>query len=312
MRWLLFLLVCVTSANADVTRKQTVSSQFMGANEGTTTEYYSGDRHATESTLRWTRGLMKTMSGGKPVESGTIVRLDKELIWTLNPKDKTYTEMTFAQFRDMMKKGAGEMEQAKEEPADTAREEMYEWTIRKVESNEPKIIHGWNCRNMFVEATGVNKKDSVDKVIITINAWNCPDVPGAKEILDFNERYMKALGLDETVLTPGLMQASMLFQKELKAVIETGKNVPGEPVQSLMEIKHNQLKGRSLGKEVSETAKNQLLAKLPFGKIKEPKVEKPEYELKVKFSLSSALNEASTNAVDAAKFEIPAGHKLKK
>ncbi|HEY3293876.1 MAG TPA: hypothetical protein VGL38_00405 [bacterium] len=313
MKWLLILLVCVTAANADVTRKQTVSSQFMGANEGTTIEYYSADRHATESTLKWTRGMMKTATGGKTVESGSIVRLDKQLVWSINPKDKTYTEMTFEQFREMLKKGNAEVEKAEGERPDTAREEMYTWTVVDKSEAQPKMIGGWNCRNVRIEATGVSKADSMDKVIMTIDTWNSPDVPGAKEITEFGERYVKALGLDKEALTPGLMQASAMYQKQFKELIEAARKAPGEPVQSLMEIKRNQLKGPDIGKAIAEGAKNELMGKLPFGRKKEaPKEQKPEYEVKVKFSVTSTLTEASTSATDAAKYEIPAGYKLKK
>jgi len=52
---------------------------------------------------------------------------------------------------------------------------------------------------------------------------------------------------------------------------------------------------------------------LPFGKKKAPPKEEPvQYELKVKFSVQSELTEASVAAVDAGKFEVPAGYKLKK
>jgi len=312
VRWLLLLLVFATASYADVTRKQTVSSQFMGASDGTTIEYYSGDLHATESTMRWTGGLMKTATGGKPVDSRSIVRLDKQLVWTLNPKDKTYTEMTFAQFRDMMKKGMAEAKTSGDERPDTVREDMYTWKVEDKSEAAPKLIHGWNCRNVHVEATGVNKADSLDKVIITLDTWNSPDVPGAKEIADFGLRYFKALDLDQEALTPGLQQTSALYQKQLKELMEAAKKAPGEAVQSLMEVKHNQLKGPNIGKEIAAGAANELMGKLPFGKKKAPKEEKPEYELKVKFSTTTELTEASTSAADASKFEIPAGYKLKK
>jgi len=312
MRWLLVLLLLASASFADVTRKQTVTSQFMGASEGTTTQYYSGDHHATESTMRWTSGFMKTASGGKPVESGTIVRLDKQVVWTLSPKDKTYQEMTFAEFRDMMKKGITEANQAQQEHPDTVAEEMYSWTVQDKSDSQAKVIHGWNCKNVDLEATGVNKKDSLDKVVITINLWNSSDVPGVKEMADFNLRYMQALGLGQEALTPGLNQASLLYQKQFSQLIEASKKAPGEPVQSLMEIKHYQLKGPDIGKAVGEGVKNELMGKLPFGKKKAAAPEKPVYDWNVKFSTTSELTEATMSAVDAAKFEIPAGYKLKK
>jgi hypothetical protein len=234
-------------------------------------------------------------------------------VWTLDPGKKTYTEMTFAEFREMMKTGMAEVEKAEEEEPDTAAEEMYTWTVEDKSDPQPKTIGGWECRNARIEATGVNKTDSLDKVIITFDLWNSTGVPGAEEIRDFQARYLKALGLDETALTPGLTQAALLYQKQFESLMEAAKKAPGEPVQSVIEIKRNQLKGQSLGKAVAEGARQEVLGRLPFGKKKsEPKPEKPEYILKTKFRVATELTEAETTSVDAAKFEIPTGYKLKK
>lgn len=316
MRWLLVVLLLVSAAQADVTRKHKVTSTaFMGNYEATTVEYYASDRHAQESSTKFTSGLMKTMMGSKERPSGEITRLDKELVWQLDPNKKTYTEKTFAQFREELKKGTKEMEDArKNAPKDTVSEDMYQWTV--VDKSDPatKTINSWACKNVYIEATGVNKSDSLDKVIITINTWNSEAVPGAGEIADYNLRYLKALGMDETALVPGLTTSAILYQKQFQALIEAAKKAPGEPVQSLMQIQQNQLKSPDVGKAMAEGAKNELMGKLPFGGMKKkepPKDQKPEWELKTKFMVNSDLTEATTGAVDAGKFEVPAGFKKK-
>ncbi|RPH94819.1 hypothetical protein EHM69_06330 [candidate division KSB1 bacterium] len=317
MIWILAILILATTVQADVTRSHKITSQFMGSSESTTTDYYMSDKQATESTIKWTSGMMKTMSGGKEQASGNIVRLDKEVIWALDHKKKTYTEMTFAEFREMMKKGMKEMEGmegAEEEAPDTTAEEMYTWTVEDKSDPQPKTILGYSCKNAHIVATGVNKNEPNDQVIITFNMWNSTEVPGAQEITDFQTRYMKALGLDIEALTPGLMQAVMLYQKQFEQLVEAAKKAPGEPVQNLIEIKRQQLKGVSLKKAVSEGAKEELLGKLPFGKKKkeEKKEEKPEWEMKVKFSVNTELTQAAASAVEATRFDVPAGYKLKK
>ncbi len=309
--WLLALLCLAGSAQADVTRKHTVSSQFIGASEGTTADYYTADKQATESTLRWTRGFMKTATGGKPTDAVNIVRLDKEVVWSLDPKKKTYTEMTFAQFKEQLQKGLQQSEQAEEEAPDSAHEELYTWTTEDQSVAESKTINGWACKNAKFVATGVNKNDSLDKVIITVDMWNSPDVPGKDEIMAFSERYMQALGLDATLLTPGLTSAAMLYQKQMQGAIEAAKKAPGEPVKSLVEIKRHALQGPSLGKAMKEGAANELMGKIPFGKKKAPKQEAPTYVDKIKFSTISELTEATQTAVDGAKFDVPAGFKKK-
>ena len=92
--WLIALLALTVAAQADVTRKHTSKSTVhpLGTNKATTSDYYASDRSASESETKWSRGFMKTMTRGKKVEERNIIRLDKELIWSLDLKKETYTE----------------------------------------------------------------------------------------------------------------------------------------------------------------------------------------------------------------------------
>jgi hypothetical protein len=190
----LILLLIVGVAQADVTRKIKTTTRFMGESEGSSVSYYTADRSADESATRWISGLMKTMTGGKETQSCTITRLDKELIWTLNPEDKTYTEMTFAQFRDKIKKGLAEMEESKEQRDTTeVSEDMDVWSVEVQSDPTPKTINGWTCKNVKMVAIGTHKENPQDKVWITFDQWNCPDVQGIQEVRDFQKRYLKAL-----------------------------------------------------------------------------------------------------------------------
>ncbi|MBU0507684.1 hypothetical protein KKH27_02435 [bacterium] len=315
MFWILPLLVLLAaSANADVVRKQQTTAEFWGANEATTTFSIAGDRSADESVTKWTRGFMKTATRGKPTESKTIVRLDKQVIWTLDPKKKTYTEMTFAEFREMLEKGMAEMKEESEEGEDTATvgEDMYEWTVEDLSEPEPKRIGSYTCRNVHLVATGVNKEEANDQVVITMDTWNSEEVPGRDEIAEFYRKYAAALGLDEWALTPGLLQAATAYRQQFAALYDAFKKAPGESVQSLIEIKRHALKGKSLGKLASQAAQEELTSKLPFGGGKKKKKEEaPEWVWKVRFRSTGELIEASTNPVEAATFEIPAGFKKK-
>ncbi|MBI5058804.1 hypothetical protein HZB60_03350 [candidate division KSB1 bacterium] len=309
---ILILLLIATSAFADVTYKRKSSTLGFGASEGTATEYFTTDRSATESSTRWTRGMMKTMTGGKEVASTNIVRLDKELVWDVNPKEKEYKEMTFAEFRELIKKlneDAGKAEAG--EPVDTTTEDMYEWKVETLSDPNPKTINGFACKNLKLVATGTNKQDANDRVIITFDSWNCPAVPGQEEVTAFSAAYAKALGFDIEAARPGFQQAIMLYQKQFEQLAEAAKAAPGLAVTSLVEIKRNQLVGPKLGAVMKEGMKNEVIGKLPFGKKKEPKQEAPKYEERVKFSVQTELLEARLGAVEAAKFEVPAGFKLK-
>ncbi len=253
---------------------------------------------------------MKTMTRGKKVKSTTIIRLDKKLVWTLDPKKETYQEMTFAEFKAQLEQGAAEMKQATEEEEEQAEpdgEDNYEWTVEDVSKDKPKKINGWSCRNAHVIATGINKEDPKDKVVISIDTWNSEEVPGANEIADFNMRYMKAIGLDEAVLTPGLVQAALLYKDKLSTLIEAAKKAPGEPVDSMIEIKHNRKKGKSVGEAIGEGAADELMKKVPFGLGKKKSSKGPVYEMKTVFKIEDELTEAAQGNVEGLQFEIPEG-----
>lgn len=310
---LLAVLMLSIAAQADVTRKHSTTSKFMGTNSATTTDYYTADRSASESSTKWTKGFMKTMTRGKAVESTTIIRLDKELVWTLDPKKGTYQEMTFAEFKEMLEQGMAEMEQAQsdeeiEEEAEPGTEDMYEWTTEDVSDHEPKTINGWLCKNAHIVTTGIHKEDPKDKVVISFDTWNSEEVPGTAEIADFQMRYMKAIGLDERVLTPGLLQIAALYQEKMAALIDAVKKAPGEPVQSLIDIQHNRQKGKSVGQAIGEGAAGELAKKVPFGFGKK-KDKEPVYEMKTVFSVENELTEATESAVEGAVFEVPEGYK---
>jgi hypothetical protein len=313
MYWLIVLLLVASVAQADVTRKVKTTMHFMGESEGTSVEYYAPDRSADESDLHWTSGIMKTMSGGKETKSVTITRLDKGLIWTLQPKDQTYSEMTFAEFRDKMQKGMTQMQEVEAEKDTTASsEDMYDWKVEVQSDSLPKTINGWSCRNVKLVAVGTNKQDPEDKIWITVDNWNSPDVPGGQEIRDFQMKYAKEIGLDEHLLTPGLMQATGPYEKEFASLVEESKKAPGEAVMGSIEIKRNELVGPSTASLAREAAAAEIKSKLPFGAKKETKSEAPHREERVKFRTTTELLEVTTGPIDAAKFEIPSGYKLKK
>ncbi|MFO1320557.1 MAG: hypothetical protein U1F52_13150 [Burkholderiales bacterium] len=58
--------------------------------EGTTRSYTRSDMHREDSTLKGTGTVTRFLVGNN--ESARIERLDRRLVWTLDPKEKTYTE----------------------------------------------------------------------------------------------------------------------------------------------------------------------------------------------------------------------------
>lgn len=321
MKNLLLIIVCLLLAattSADVKReyRSVATIGKLGTNQATGTDFYSADKYSGESTVKWTGGFMKTTTGGKAVEGVAITRLDRDSVYTVNHNKKTFSAMSIAEFREQLKKGMVDTEGAvPEEEGDTtaAPPDQYEWTVQDLSDTDPKVINGWECRNAHVVATGVNKQDSLDKVIITLNTWNSESVPGVAEITEYSRKYLAALGLDDIAMTEGLMSAAFLYAAQIEEVLDKAKNARGEAVESILKVEHNRLKGKKLSQAAKEGVADELAKKVPFGLGKKKKAEeKPEYILKTIFSSERNLLSASVEPVDAAKFEVPSGYKLKK
>src|ERR1700722_4543758 len=80
-------------ARADVTiQEQTTYDLSLIKAHGTSTELTSGDKQRRDSDMHCD-GMMSFFC--RNLGAGEITRLDKDLTWTLNPKDKDYTETHF-------------------------------------------------------------------------------------------------------------------------------------------------------------------------------------------------------------------------
>jgi len=308
---LLILLALATASFADVTRQTKIVTKGFGGLESSQTATYTADKSSDVSKSKWTSGFMKTMTGGKEQETNTITRLDKELIWTLDARKKTYTEMTFAEFRKQLEDAQKQMKESEEDIPDTTAEEMYTWKVETISDPNPKTINGWECKNARMVATGTNKQDSLDWVKIDFSLWNSEQVPGTQEIRDFQMKYLTALGLDEWAQNMSLQMAVALYQNQFAQLVEELKKAPGETVQSTLEMRRHQLVGPNLGQAMKEGMKNELMGKLPFGKKKETPQE-PKWEERVKYFMQSDLLSSTVAPAEATQFDVPAGYKLKK
>ena len=99
---------------ADITMQQRITTEAGGAmsfmsSESTATTFISSDKSRSETKMAPKSGLMGSLM--KNLDTVSIMRLDKDLIWQLSPEKQQYSEMTFAQLREQMAKA---MEQLKD------------------------------------------------------------------------------------------------------------------------------------------------------------------------------------------------------
>lgn len=340
---LLSLLFAFTALEAQITIESiTTSDGFMGMGASVSTEksYTQGDARREESNVKFTGGIMKHMS---PKETQIeITRLDKEVIWQMNDKDKKYTEMTFAEFKKMMEEGllnqpmTGKPESKQEKKPEG--EPEYEWqapVVKARDLGEKKEINGFNCKHYLVTVTTIGKQlatGKLDTLLLSADMWNSVSAAAAmKKANEFDMRLAKALGLDKMAQTMGPLMAQ--YGEQFKKLAEEMKKVEGYsiltettasmtthtmPKQTGEELEAAQAEpepepadvtdvkgafGKMLGKKIKDAAK---------AKAEKSKADKPKGDpnRKVLFRSTTELKSISTGDLAADLFEVPAGYKL--
>ncbi|MCX6828377.1 MAG: hypothetical protein NT002_03745 [candidate division Zixibacteria bacterium] len=301
IHWLLAALLfagCVFTAQADVViKKKSTFGGVMGfgAFEATETEYLKADRCSVE----------RVKAKGKGKEEIQITRLDKELLWDINPDKRTYKETPLASLKELMAQSKESQEEyggREEDYSDTT----YEWTVNILTPDGTKDVNGFGCRNVIGKAIGVNKKDSTDKIRITYDFWLAKDVPGMAEMEEFYRNYAKVLGIDEYQAQQGMSQMTGKYATHFGEMSQKIKEAGGFPIKVSFLVEKSGGEGSGEGGE--EAAK--VMGKIGglFGKKQAPKSADGMTTI-MSFGTEVLGVEAAT--IDAAKFEVPTDYKKK-
>jgi len=95
---LVLVMLLAGSAVADLKTETLTRASLLtgiGTTEVQSATQYQGDKRATNQTSKMVGGV-GGMFAGKPQTSVEITRLDKDLVWELDPPKKTYTERPIA------------------------------------------------------------------------------------------------------------------------------------------------------------------------------------------------------------------------
>jgi len=277
--WLpaLFLaLLLASSAGADVVVKEkTVSEGLSGFGNGTTirTLVVAGDKSRSEDEFTYT-GRFKTLAGGgKPRTSVAITRIDKEVIWNLEPDKKQYTEMTFAEMRRMMEQGlaAADQESRKAEAKDVKDAEMT-FTVDVKRTGAKQDVNGFPAEQVILTCTGKPKNPEKGaaggEVRIVMDQWLTKNAPGSQEMKAYYRRFAEKLGLE--METAGIdAMARRMYGSGLKEISAKMKGLEGFPVRSTFTIEGSS-EMAAAQKPAAESAETQReLSKAERAKAKE-------------------------------------------
>ncbi|MFY9397981.1 MAG: hypothetical protein WAR22_06430 [Desulfomonilia bacterium] len=323
---------------ADVTKETfTRSSGFggSGAFEGTTVTRIQGHKQSETSNIKFTGAFLSKMAGAG--ETTTITRVDKGVVWTLDPKKKSYTEQPIAGF-DL----DDESEDYGDEEAEAPRARVTKNSFSVKKTGASQTINGFTCEEYLM--TWLMELQDIETGEKTLNTmetrlWTTPETVAIKKLIAEESAFSKALlqkmgmpfspdemnqfGIGVFALMAGapedeLMKGFSSFKKEM------GK-VKGYPIRTVVswKVKSDRIKTpggddrassdgmtdgisipagaedglSSLGSFVSKAAKD----KLAGGSA--PKEDAPF------FSSTTEIKSISIDSVPASVFEVPAGFK---
>jgi hypothetical protein len=236
---ILALLLC-SSASADVVIKEkSVSEGLGGFGNGTTsrTLIVAGDKSRSEDEATYT-GRFKTLAGGgKPHTKVSITRIDKEVIWNLEPEKKQYTELTFAQMREMMQKGLAEGEKAAQETQ--AKDAEMTFTVDVKRTGAKETVNGFPTEQVIITCVGKPKNPEKGaenaELRLVMDEWLTKSAPGAQERAEFYKRFAEKLGLDPQL--PGVSaMARQMYGNGMKELTAKMKGLGGVAIRSTFTI----------------------------------------------------------------------------
>lgn len=232
-------LALAAPALADVTLKEkTVSTGVAGFGNGTSERTFviAGDKSRSDDQFTYT-GRFKTLAGGgKPKSSTNIVRLDRDLVWMLDPEKKQYSELTFAEMREALEKGAAEAREEMDKPENRrAKDVEMTYKVDVERTGKKDKVNGFDAENVIVRITATPKDtktgETAGSYTLKMDQWLSPQVPGQAEVTAFYRRYAEKMGFDPQMQHQfaGLMHQ---YGEAVKQAAGKMKDLKGYPVRS--------------------------------------------------------------------------------
>ncbi len=314
-------------ANPGVKTVKTTSTKFHGF-LGTMMKMSGAGKTYTATTyLDGSHSRSDRMSEEGKLESSTITDLDREVIINVDHQKKEYTEMTFAEFKEMMAKMKEKMAGMQTPAAQPgAADVKMEYDYKVDRTGEKQNIAGFNAEKVIVtmQAKGETQATATSAagkggMIITSTQWMAKDAPGKEEGMAFGQKFAEKMGLAMGAEGPmNQWQALAAFNPQLAKAIEKlaeeGKKLEGVAVktESVFETWSDQTTAAAPAS--AEGAKTQEMPTSVggllggFGKKMAPKPGSAPGR-SVMFESSEETKEIKTGTFSAEVFSTPAGYK---
>ena len=227
-------------AGADVLVKQKTVSEGLGGFGNATTEgtlVVSGDRSRSDDLVTYT-GRFKSLAGAKPKQNVSITRLDKELVWSLDSEKHEYTELTFAEMRAMMAKGA-EQASAKAQGTSGPQDEGMTFSVDVKKTGVKQDVNGFLCEQVVITCSGKptdpKQAEAVSEVRMTMDQWMTKKAPGQVEMASYQRAFAEKLGRDAG-LAHMADAARAMYGNGIKELTGKLNDLEGFPIRSTFTI----------------------------------------------------------------------------
>lgn len=336
------LLLAALSVFADVSvQYESASTGYrgIGAYESKGTRSVSGVKAREEANVRFTGAVLGRIGGKKGKDTVTILRVDQDKVWTLDPKKKTYTETPIK--LPPPEEEAGEADEAPgKEEKPTHRIKSARAEVKK--TGDAKTINGFKASKhsalLAIEVEELETK-KVAEYKMTSDIWTTPWTKDLRKAADeeaaFQKAYLAKLGVE---LSPrdksrfGLETARLLLAaagpevekalakltREMSKIdgyavlTETAWHTPAPPPAAKGEQDEDE--GSALSDAAGAGSIGGAAAGLLGGMAKRAAKKKAKEAAapkagKAAFSIRTEIMKVETSALPKSAFEVPEGYK---
>jgi len=236
------LVLAVPVLRADVKTQQKSTFKFAGTLGGVLNKFGGATTKEGLVTTSAIKGNRKLSISG---DSGEIIDLGEEKVYSIDMKGKSYKVATFAELRAAFEKAKADAEKKKQEmkPEDKQQVEdtakQYEFEADVKETGQKKNLAGYDTREVILTITAHEKGKKVEEsggFIMTTDMWLAPKIAGLDELIQFQLKYIKAIygeafvgDVQQTASTVAMYPTFKPMAEKMQA--ENGK-LQGTPVLS--------------------------------------------------------------------------------
>ncbi|MCC6992672.1 MAG: hypothetical protein IT181_26950 [Acidobacteria bacterium] len=239
-------LLAPALAYADVKTQERTQVRFEGA-IGKMVNMFGGRgaREGLTTTVSLKGQRMLSITG----DTGEIIDLAEEKVYTLDLKGKSYSVMTFAEMRKRMEEAMAKAEKdaaaAKPEPEPEARkgepQKEYEVDFAIAPGPGAKAVAGTDTKEQIATITVREKGKTLEEaggLVLETHLWMAPKVPALQELNDFRAKYaQKVYGPMMAQAAPNMTQAMAMYPQMKDAMAkfaDEAKKLNGSPLLTEM------------------------------------------------------------------------------